>query len=268
MMELCPELRTYFQGDASFDDILNLQGEVFRSHKNRKTLRIVQNGRGYFVKIHRRIGWGEVLKNMFSLQWPVLSARNEYRAIQKLETLGIGTMNICGFGERGIPPVWIESFLITEELENTISLEELCRDWKKNPPDFSFKTALIHKVAGIARTLHRNGLNHRDFYICHFLLDLQGKTGPSSPTLYLIDLHRTQMRQRTPDRWIVKDIAGLFFSSMDAGLTRRDLFRFIRTYSGKPLRDALRDDREFWNRVSHRAITLYKRHFDRLPPIS
>jgi len=264
-MELCPDLRNYFQSDGSFDEILDLQGKVYRSHKNRKTIRIVRNGKGYFVKIHRRIGWGEVFKNMFSLKWPVLSARNEYRAIKKLETLGIATMKISGFGERGVPPVWLESFLITEELENTISIEELCRAWKKSPPDFLLKAALIHKVAEIARTLHQNGINHRDFYICHFLLDLQRKTTLSSSNIYLIDLHRVQVRKQTPRRWIIKDIAGLFFSSMDAGLTRRDLFRFIKTYSGKPLRDALRDDQKFWNCVSDRARTLYKKHFDRPP---
>ena len=89
MIELCPELRDYFKGADAFDEVLNLDGKVYRLHKNRRTLRIERNGKGYFVKIHRRIGWGEVLKNIFSRKWPVLSARNEYRAIKKLETLGI-----------------------------------------------------------------------------------------------------------------------------------------------------------------------------------
>ena len=39
--------------------------------------------------------------------------------------------------------------------------------------------------------------------------------------LYLIDLHRMQLRRKTPSRWIVKDIAGLYYSSMDIGLTKR-----------------------------------------------
>jgi hypothetical protein len=119
--------------------------------------------------------------------------------------------------------------------------------------------------------LHERGINHRDFYLCHFLIDLRAadeKNGYEGMHLYLIDLHRVQMRKHTPERWIIKDIAGLFFSGMDTGLTRRDLFRFIKTYSGKPLRDALQDDHIFWNRVSHRAITLYKRHFHRPPSIA
>jgi len=264
MIELCPELRKYFKGAGAFDEILDLDGKVYRLHKNRKTLRIERNGRGYFVKIHRRIGWGEVLKNIFSLKWPVLSARNEYRAIKKLETLCIDTMKISGFGEMGIPPFWLESFIITEELENTVSLEDFCRDWKKNPPDFLLKTALIRKVAGIARTLHQNGVNHRDFYICHFLID---RSKPPSPplNLYLIDLHRVQVRRSTPERWIIKDLAGLFFSSMDTGLTSRDLFRFMEVYTGKPIRSVLKDELCFWQLVNTRAGSLYTKEFKRPP---
>jgi heptose I phosphotransferase len=264
MMELSPELLEHFRGEGPFDEILNLEGKAYRLHKNRRTLRIERNGRGYFVKIHRRMGWGEVLKNISSLKWPVLSARNEYRAIKKLEALGIDTMRISGFGERGVPPVWLESFIITEELENTVSLEDFCKDWKKNPPEFLFKTALIRKVAGIARTLHQNGVNHRDFYICHFLLD-RGK--PLSPplTLYLIDLHRVQVRGSTPERWIIKDLAGLFFSGMDIGLTSHDLFRFMEVYSGKPLRAVLKDEKCFWEQVHFRAAKLYTKEFKRPP---
>ena len=140
------------------------------------------------------------------------------------------------------------------------------QDWKENPPDFPLKTALIRKVAGIARVLHRNGVNHRDFYICHFLLD---RSKPLSPSLnlYLIDLHRVQVRRSTPERWVIKDLAGLFFSSMDTGLTSRDLFRFMEVYSGKPLRTVLKDELCFWRQVNTRAVRLYKKESNRPPDV-
>jgi len=267
MMELCPNLGKYFKAGGGFDDILNLQGKVYRQHKNRTTLRFVSDGKGYFVKIHRRVGWGEILKNIFSLKWPVVSARNELNAINKCKELGIATMKIAGFGERGTPPDQLESFLITEELENTISLEEFCSDWKNNPPDFRLKTALVRKVAGIAGILHRNGVNHRDFYICHFLLDRKSNPSSSPFNLYLIDLHRVQIRNHTPRRWVIKDISGLFFSSMDIGLSKRDLFRFMKVYSGKPLRSIFKEDLHFWRQVLDRAVKLYKKDFKRLPAL-
>lgn len=264
-MELNSGFQNFFKGDGVFDEILHLRGEVFREHKNRKTLRIMMDGKGYFVKLHRRTGLREVLKNLLSLRRPVISAENELRAIRRLEKLGIDTMNVVGFGMRGLPPAWLDSFIITEELENTVSLEHFCRDWSTHAPDFHLKSAIIRKVADIARRLHENGMNHRDFYICHFLLDLKSLTERKTLRIYLIDLHRVQIRKYTPERWIVKDLAGLFFSGMDIGLTERDVFRFMKAYTGKPLRVLLRENSSFWGRVYERAVRLYVKHFKRPP---
>lgn len=268
IIELKHGLEGFWGGEASFDSILNVKGKIFRAHKNRKTLYIEKNGKGYFIKIHRRIGWKEIFKNLLSLRWPIVTARNELRAIKKLEELGIETMTVAGFGERGIPPAWLESFIITEELKNTISLEEFTRDWKHRPPDIHLKRALIKKVAFIANCLHTHGVNHRDFYICHFLIDIDSinkKSPEEEPRLYLIDLHRVQLRKHTPRRWKIKDLAGLYFSSMDIGLTRRDIFRFMKIYSGKPLRNILKDNAEFWELVRRRAVRLYEKDFQRSP---
>ena len=274
MIELPAELRNYF-GDYhgerdAFDAILNFQGKVFREHKNRKTLFIRKNGKGYFIKVHRGVGWKEILKNLLNLRLPVLGAQNEVRSIRRLEEIGVETMKMAGYGVRGLPPAWLDSFVITEELENTVSLEDFCRDWVHHPPEFRLKSAIILKVADIARRLHQNGLNHRDFYICHFLLETAGldkEKNYGGLHIHLIDLHRMQIRRKTPHRWIIKDLSGLFFSGMDIGLTKRDVFRFMKAYTGKPLRDILKEQTHFWEHVYRRAVKLYERHFSRLPDI-
>jgi heptose I phosphotransferase len=267
MIQLRGDFQTFFQGRDAFDRIIDLQGEIFRQQKNRRTLRIVKDGKGYFIKIHRRAGWKEILKNLLSLRLPVLSAQNELHAIRRLEELSIRTMRFVGSGIRGFAPAWLDSFLITEELVNTVSLEDLSRNWAENPPDFLVKTAIIKGIAEIARCLHQNGINHRDFYLCHFLIDINsmGNASEEGPRLYLIDLHRVQIRKRTPLRWKIKDLAGLFFSSMDRGLTRRDVFRFMKIYRGKPLRELLKEDADFWELVQRRAVKLYEKDFKRLP---
>ena len=83
--------------------------------------------------------------------------------------------------------------------------------------------------------MHENGMNHRDFYLCHFLLDnkfAEHNTIEESTKLFLIDLHRAQIRFATPLRWIVKDLGSLYFSAAEVPLTKRDLFRFMKIYSG------------------------------------
>uniref|UniRef100_A0A1I7YB18 DUF885 domain-containing protein n=1 Tax=Steinernema glaseri TaxID=37863 RepID=A0A1I7YB18_9BILA len=69
-------------GRDAFDAVEALQGEVYRELEGRRTLRTEVEGNGYFVKIHRGIGWGEIFKNLFTAKLPVLGAGQEWQAIQ------------------------------------------------------------------------------------------------------------------------------------------------------------------------------------------
>jgi heptose I phosphotransferase len=251
--------RQAWTGRDPFEEVLRLQGQVFREVKGRKTLRFGLGGRDYFAKIHQGVGWAEILKNLVQLKWPVLGADHEWRAIRHLHAVGVPTMTVAAYGSRGANPARRCSFIITEALAGTVSLENLTRDWPQYPPALRLKVALIERVAEMARQMHASGMNHRDFYICHFLADLS-KGGSTlkrgCPDLVLIDLHRAQVRASTPRRWILKDLGGLYFSAMDLGLTRADLLRFVRTYEQSPLRQA---DPAFWRAVARRAIRLYHR---------
>ncbi len=237
----------------------SLEGEVFRNVKNRKTMRFAMDGKNYFIKIHRGVGWREIFKNLFVLKRPVLGAGNEYHAIRKLEELGVDTMTPRVFAERGINPAGRESFLITDELQNKISLEDFCRDWKKTPPEEPLKKRLIRALARVCATMHFAGLNHRDCYICHFLLDTEA-FAKNRIRLTVLDLHRAELRRRVPYRLQVKDVAGIFFSSMDLGLTKRDALRFIAEYGkhGK-LSGA------FWGDVLRTARKLYRKEWKHEP---
>jgi heptose I phosphotransferase len=259
-----------WQLQDTFNHLFAVDGEVYREQGCRKTLRFTVAGSSYFAKFHCGVGWKETFKNLLQLRLPVFSAQNEWRAIRRLEQLDIQTVRLVGYGKRGWNPIRQQSFLITEELANTVSLESFCRNWRSSPPRCALKWTLIDKVATIARSLHENGINHRDFYICHFLLDIsRGRTRVDHRELqlYLIDLHRTQIRKHTPRRWRVKDIGSLYFSSMDVGLTKRDLLRFVRAYMNKPLRASLGEDELFWCQVWRRAISLYRRHFHKDPTL-
>jgi heptose I phosphotransferase len=186
-----------------------------------------------------------------------------------LEQLHVPTLHCVGWGQRGWNPARRQSFALTRALDATVSLEDFCADWGRTAGDLArlrLKRTLLRQIAGIARTLHENGVNHRDFYLCHFLLrtDSPGLAEPGGRLdLHLIDLHRVQLRARTPKRWRVKDIAGLYFSALDVGLTRTDCLRFMRLYSTAALRTELA--RPFWRQVRRQAIALYRKAHGRLP---
>lgn len=265
MIEL-PELwQQQWQGKDLFKQVLSLEGEEYRNMDGRRTLRFEKDGLGYFAKLYSGIGWPRILKSLLSLRKPpVLSARNEWLAIRKLEELGVDTMTLVGYGEQGSTSANRQSFIITEELQPTESLEDFCRLWPQRPPPVSLKRALIEKLATITRTLHENGVNHRDYYLCHFLLDLscgRDQLDPEDLTLYLIDLHRVQFHRKLPQRWRLKDLAALYFSSMEIGLTQRDFYRFIRLYSQQPLREALADHSRLWQSIEQRGDQLLQRFY-------
>lgn len=242
-----------------FDDILALQGKVFRELDGRRTLQFERGGKAYFAKLHFGIGWAEVFKNLLSGRLPIVSARNEWLAIRHLEQQDIGTMTLAGYGERGRNPARIESFVLTDELTDTVSLETLALEWAQQPPSPRFRRAIIHELARVAGRMHRSGMNHRDFYLCHFLLP-NSQREQSAVRLHLIDLHRAQIRAKTPYRWQLKDIAGLYFSAMDAGFSRRHLLRFVRLYTGKPLKALTPKEQRFFALVISKAQQLYRKH--------
>ncbi len=249
------------EGDP-FARARNITGKIYREMPDRRTLQFQQGDESYFLKLHLGVGWLEIFKNLLLLRLPVLSARNEYNAIRHCERLGVPTMAPVAFAVRGRNPARRQSFIVTEDLVDTISLEDLCREWTRQPPPYWLKTVLINRVADISRRLHDNGFNHRDYYICHFLLKIPHGVAALTPRdlrLYLIDLHRAQLRTETPRRWIIKDLAALYFSVLDIGLSERDVLRFVRRYTGLPLKQAVTEYQWLWQPILKKAAKLRRR---------
>ena len=234
----------------TFDALMRLQGKAFRDVKGRKTIQVELAGKSYFIKQHFGVGWGEIFKNLLSFKKPILGAMTEVHAIEKLEELGIATTPLVAYGQRGSNPVNLQSFVLTQDLGDIISLEDLCADWKNNPPDAEFKRQLVIALAQLAARLHGAGLCHRDFYLCHFVLKKAKLTqGDGDIELILIDLHRMLEGQSSGGSAVMKDVAGLYFSAMDYGFNADDWALFKQYY--------LPQTNDFWTSVEARANKLY-----------
>ena len=81
---LAEPFKSLWAGRDAFVEVEGLSGEVYRELEGRRTLRTEVDGRGYFVKIHRGIGWGEIAKNLATAKLPVLGAGKEWDAIERL----------------------------------------------------------------------------------------------------------------------------------------------------------------------------------------
>jgi len=247
-----------------FRRVAELAGGEFRKVKSRRTFRVELEGKGFFVKHHLGVGWGEIFKNCLMFKRPVLGALDEFRALKRLHELGVPTMTPAACGCRGTNPAKLESFLITEELADMIDLEKLALSWKDAPPTPKLRRDLIRAVAESAEKMHRGGVNHRDCYICHYMTPRAGEA--FGKKVYVIDLHRAQIRRRVPRRYLVKDLAGLCFSSLDAGLSKSEALRFVRFYAGRPLRTEFGENAGLWKDVLETAGKLYYKEFRRPAP--
>lgn len=259
MLVLKPPFSTIWKDKDPFEEVEKLSGELYRSVATRKTIRFEVEGRGYYLKLHHGITYKEFFKNILSLHWPVFGAHNEWRAIHKLQEIGVDTMVGVAYGERGFNPIKQTSFIVTEDLSPTISLEDYCENWANNPPPYTVKKALITRVAEMVRKMHEAGINHRDCYICHFLLQLPF-SDPKNFKLSVIDLHRAQIRDKVPVRWRNKDLIALYYSAMEIGLTTRDYLRFLKVYfNGMGLKKILIKEKGLMTTFENKAQKIKER---------
>ncbi len=247
------------QPDA-FAAVQSLKGEVFRQVKTRKTLRYEYQGNAYFVKIHQGIGWQECLKSYVRLQKPVVGAQTEFYALQRMATAHLNSLTVVAAGWEGNNPVSQVSFLVTKALIGMENLEILLDAWDTYCPTMKQQYQLVKAVARLIRDMHAIGINHRDLYSCH----LVAKVKPQSfiidfedLQIAVLDLHRAQLRNAVPERWKVKDVGSLLFSTLNTRLTKRHWLCFMREYTQQSLRDIL--PQKFWQKVRRRALQLQRK---------
>jgi heptose I phosphotransferase len=271
MTYLRDDLKALFP-ERTVEEFLAIDGETVKQEvASRRTYRFERDGHAFYMKAHFGVGWREIFKNLLQLKRPILGAENEWRAIRAFERpeVGIETMRLAGYGKQGWNPARQRSFIMTDALDNTVDLEHWLPEleqWPNRAERLRLKRAIIRRLGDIGRRLHANGMNHRDFYLCHFRLDMT-KAAPLPDVddlhIYLMDLHRVEQRHRLPERWAVKDIAGLLYSALFDSkgivLNRSDMIRFIEAYTGEGWREALAGRRDFWRRVLQRILRTYKR---------
>lgn len=253
-------------GKDAFDWGMGLDGESVRRIERRHTFRIELAGRYYFVKQHYGVTWLDIAGELLRIRRPVLGAGNEYRMTALLNSIGIATAPLAGFGVDGCWPTSQRSFMITQELPPTCTLSKLFLSplYEKVTPEL--KRRLIASVAEIVSVMHSVGINHRDLYVNHFRLLLGWLDNPvGKPPLHLMDLHRAQLHVKLPKRWLAKDLAALMFSAKAPIFSTRDYLRFLRKYfKDRSLRDILDGESCLLRSVEKRALAMHRQQARRL----
>jgi len=218
--------------------------------------------RALYLKRFTRVPLGTQLRRTLSLNPPVSLAERELRGLVRLADIGIPAARLVAVGSELSQGGRRErSCIITEEIPDAVQADVYFeRTWAcaSDPARTAAKRRLIAAIARLARRLHAHRLSHRDFYLCHLMVQPAADGG--DPILYLIDLQRlTHHRRGLARRWIVKDLAALLFSSWPSQATHirspvfseTDRLRFARDYFGVP--HLAPDQKALLRRVARKA---------------
>jgi hypothetical protein len=131
---------------------------------------------------------------------------DEVRGHRALLDAGIPTAVLVAWGrsEDG------RSFVIFEDLAGFHASDKLLQQGQP-------LSRLLEPTASLAAKLHNAGLHHRDLYLCHFFTTITG----DPPQVRLIDTARVKPLPGvlTRTRWIVKDLAQFWYSTLEHDIT-------------------------------------------------
>ena len=152
----------------------------------------------------------------------------EREAIEHLTAAGVKTPRVVACGEQWGILFERRSFLMTEEIRDSQSLE------RRLPPCFGDvatpawqnRREFIRRLAEFIRRFHETGRRHRDLYLSHIFYSDAGE-------FCLIDLARAS-RPVFQRRFQIKDLAQLHYSSPARHFSRTDRLRFYLVYAGRP----------------------------------
>jgi heptose I phosphotransferase len=219
----------------------------------------------FFLKRYTFHSVQAYLKCLIRFSWPK-SALNEWRAILRFHEIGLPTMVPVAAGEkRNSLGLVTQSFIVTKEIKGAYRLDGHLAKWLQktlSKKEVQKKRDLIKQVAHLTRKMHTMGLNHRDYYLCHIFIRTMEENEDFE--LFIIDLHRVDMRKKVGRRWIVKDLAALHFSSLPLPIHVTDRTRFLKLYLQKEHLD--KGDRFFvrqilkkTERIARHTEKMYKR---------
>jgi len=156
-----------------------------------------------------------------------------------LRRLGINTPRTIAFGEEWSGLFEKRSFVITEQIPDSTSLEV------NLPKDRDF----IKKLAAFVRKFHNTGLRHRDLYLCHIFRNSQNE-------FTLIDLTRVFKPCIFSGKYLIKDLAQLYYSSPGNAVSKTDRLRFFLHYMQKE--KLAPSDKIMIKRIKNKAVKMAK----------
>jgi heptose I phosphotransferase len=222
------------EGLGSFDALFAAgQANLVDGHRYRSVSRLeLKAAAGGPLVIYLKRQWGiearASLRDLLGSRWPALPARREWNNAMRLVRADIPVARpvVWGVDHTGTEPRALIAFAEVKGL----SLARWIDEHAATPPRGRARKdrkVLAEAVGRAVRRLHDAGLSFPDLYGKHLFIENLDRL---RPRVVLIDVQR--LRGRRPG-YVAEDLAALFVSTDEPGVTRTDRLRVLRGYFGQ-----------------------------------
>ena len=197
-----------------------------------------------FLKQYQNIPKSVQLKNWLTRGERISTMACDLQPAENLKNLGINTPAVIAFGFEWSGLFETRSFIIMEKVPDSASLEE------KLPDNFHRdRKNFIESLAAFVRKFHDTGFRHRDLYLCHIFCNSQGQ-------FTLIDLNRVFKPLFFSQKYLVKDLAQLYYSAPGKIFTKTDRLRFFLAWLQK--NKLSKKDKVVIKKIKSKALRMAK----------
>jgi len=231
----------------TFESGTYLSKSNLAGYRSRMRFEVGSPSRGVFLKRYNKPPVLVQVKNWIADGGRRSCAGCEMEPAVELASAGINVPQVVAYGCQWAALFEHRSFIAVAEIPNAEALERQLPDCIRdrnatgNP---SARRDFITSLAEFVRRFHETGYCHRDLYLSHIFHDASGQ-------FHLIDLARAFRPSIMRQRWRIKDIAQLHYSSPAEHFSNTDRLRFYMAYTGR--RRLSRIDKQFLRKVAQKA---------------
>lgn len=231
----------------SFEAGKNLAKDNLAKYRVRLQFEIDSPQTTVFLKRYDRPPISVQLRNWLTSRSRVSCGLIGFKSAIELQAGGINTPKILFHGEQWGAFFERRSFIITEKIPCAESLERKLPDYFSDTTTvekLKLRRSFISQLAGFVKKFHETGYCHRDLYLAHIFYSDSGE-------FYLIDLARAFKPMIRHRRFLIKDIAQVYYSAPAKYFSKTDRLRFYITYSGR--HKLTKKDKAFIRKVINKA---------------
>jgi len=231
----------------NYQDGENLGKKNLPDYRKRMQTSVESTNLRLFLKRFTNPPLKEQLKNWLAHKRRISMAGSELKPAIELADKKVNVPEVVAFGQKWKEGVEEKSFIITKEIPDAVSLESNLPQYfyEREGSSKASKDKFIKELAEDIRNFHNTGLRHRDLYLSHIFYN------QNTNVFTLIDLARCFKPLLFKKRYLLKDIAQLYYSSPYRIVSKSDKLRFYLYYTKKKKLSS--KDKLFISRVKSKA---------------